>query len=153
MGTNFYLIKKLPRDKKDRIIKLIEEDEYEKAKEEIPDPIHIGKRSAGWKFLWNAHEFEYFSPTKESLIEWLNSGDIVDEYGEKFTFDQFWNEELVFEGYDLEKYYNENPSTSYKYYESLTNIRIYKQNFNVDVNKHGEFYIDNLRFTCCTEFS
>ena len=44
--------------------------------------IHIGKRSMGWKFCWNFHNNKYYS-NKEELIEFINSGRIVDEYGEE----------------------------------------------------------------------
>ena len=46
------------------------------------------------KFLWNANDFEYFGPNVDSLMDFLQSGDIYDEYGTYFTFDQFMNDEL-----------------------------------------------------------
>ena len=44
--------------------------------------IHLGKRSSGWKFCWNFHNNKYYS-NKDELIEFINAGRIVDEYGEE----------------------------------------------------------------------
>lgn len=51
------------------------------------DDIHIGKSSAGWKFLFNAIQYKSFD-------EWLpvlqaNSDFIYDEYKKKHDLDQF----------------------------------------------------------------
>lgn len=43
--------------------------------------IHLGKRSGGWKFLWNFHKGKYYE-NKDELFEFINSGRVVDEYGE-----------------------------------------------------------------------
>lgn len=113
MGTNFYLRHKLSQEEKQKVKQLIDADKYEELRELLPEDIHIGKRSYGWKFLWDAHYFKHFKPTKESLFEWLKSGQIIDEYGELFTFDEFINDEVVYEGFDLDAYYNSNPYGSY----------------------------------------
>ncbi len=42
--------------------------------------IHLGKRSAGWKFCWNFHDNKYYS-NKQQLIDFVKSGRVVDEYG------------------------------------------------------------------------
>lgn len=157
MGTNFYLRRKLSPEDKQKAIELINEDKYEQLEEMLPKEIHIGKRSAGWKFLWNANNFEYFKPTKESLIEFLHSGDIYDEYDRYFTYDEFWNDEIKNfideEGlWDIKKYYIDYPK-DYKYYEDSSTIRRFKKEFGVNANRYGEFYIDNLRFTTCDSFS
>ena len=44
--------------------------------------IHLGKRSGGWKFCWNFHNNKYYS-NKDELIEFINGGRVVDEYGEE----------------------------------------------------------------------
>lgn len=44
--------------------------------------IHLGKRSMGWKFCWNFHNNKYYS-NKEELIDFINGGRVVDEYGEE----------------------------------------------------------------------
>jgi hypothetical protein len=50
--------------------------------------IHLGKRSAGWKFCWNFHKNKYYSD-KESLLEYIRSGRVVDEYGEEQKVEEF----------------------------------------------------------------
>jgi len=43
--------------------------------------IHIGKRSSGWKFLWNFQDNKFYT-NKEELLTFIRSGRIVNEYGE-----------------------------------------------------------------------
>lgn len=160
MGTNFYIHQKLSQEDKEKVINLLNEDKYGEIKQLLLDydEIHIGKRSCGWKFLWNSNNFTYFKPNKESLIEFLKRGIIYDEYGETFTFDQFWNEELKgfienseIDLWDLEKAYQEEPP---KYRHYITEWEKEKfEELGVKPNQYGEFYIDELRFTTCTEFS
>jgi len=50
--------------------------------------IHLGKRSGGWKFCWNFHKNRYYSD-KASLIEFVRSGRVVDEYGTEILPDEF----------------------------------------------------------------
>lgn len=158
MGTNFYLRKKLSAQEKELAKQYIDEDKHEELKQLIPEDIHIGKRSGGWKFLWDAHFFEYFEPTKESLLDWLHSGQIIDEYGEEFTFEQFWNDEIsgfLNKGYDLESYYNTYPK-EHQYWDFRSRIDYFDRrcpNFKGDINKYGEFYIDDLRFSTSEDFS
>lgn len=64
MGTNYYLLD----DKGSR---------------------HIGKSSAGWKFLFEKRPWEQFN-----IDDWkrtLQMGCIYDEYNMKYTFKDFWN--------------------------------------------------------------
>ena len=63
MGTNYYLRQKLSNDKKELMKSLIDQGDFNELKDMIPEKIHIGKQSCGWKFLWNANRFEYFNPT------------------------------------------------------------------------------------------
>lgn len=159
MGTNFYLKRKLTKEQKEEIKNLIDLDgDYDEIVNKLYDchPIHIGKRSCGWTFLWDAHKFEYFKPTRESLEEFLRSGQIIDEYNREFTYDQFWNEEikdwLDNNLLDLDKYYNSPKYDGHwKYRPGEYELRPFKDK--VDVNKWGEFYIDNLRFTINEDFS
>ena len=106
-----------------------------------------------WKFCWDAHDFRYFKPTKESLIEWLKSGDIYDEYGEKYTFDQFWNEEIWFDGLDCAEYYGQSKDPYHGQMRSPEKVCEYKTKFGIDVDRYNEFYIDNLRFTVDEDFA
>jgi hypothetical protein len=50
--------------------------------------IHLGKRSSGWKFCWNFHKDKYYS-NKESLLEFIRAGRVVDEYGEEQDVEEF----------------------------------------------------------------
>lgn len=71
MGTNFYLKSKLPR-----IV-------------EVYDEHHIAKTSMGWKPLFDASESGMESV--EDIKDKFDTGDwqIVDEYGETYTWEQF----------------------------------------------------------------
>lgn len=156
MGTNFYVRQKVSQQQKVEMEDAIAKDDWSTLVKLIPEEVHIGKRSAGWKFLWNANNFEYFQPNKESLIEFLKSGQIYNEYNENFTFDQFWNDEIkhfIEEDslYDIESYYKENPNP-YKHYVDSNRISYFRNKWNVNINRFGEFYIDNLRFTECDNF-
>ena len=50
--------------------------------------IHLGKRSSGWKFCWNFHNNQYYKD-KESLLEFIRSGRVVDEYGKEWDREEF----------------------------------------------------------------
>jgi hypothetical protein len=50
--------------------------------------IHLGKRSSGWKFCWNFNKNKHYSD-KESLLEFVRSGRVVDEYGEEQDVEAF----------------------------------------------------------------
>jgi hypothetical protein len=73
--------------------------------------VHLGKRSMGWKFLWNFNDDKYFKD-KESLFKFIRSGRIVDEYGNEMNQEKFidmalsWGKE---DGYDIESYSLEYP--------------------------------------------
>ena len=50
--------------------------------------IHLGKRSSGWKFCWNFHKDKYYQD-KETLLEFIRSGRVVNEYGEELEVNEF----------------------------------------------------------------
>jgi hypothetical protein len=50
--------------------------------------IHLGKRSSGWKFLWNFHGNAHYS-NKEELLNYIRTGRIVDEYGMEIDPEEF----------------------------------------------------------------
>ena len=109
---------------------LLAKKQYEELKnkiEEVTHQYHIGKRSCGWQFLFEAGrgeedtrpnflsdcEFQYlknpWGNTLKSLKEWLSKSEYVikDEYGTIFTSEQFWNEEVGKSLYnDPDKYIN-----------------------------------------------
>lgn len=64
--------------------------------ENLGREIHLGKRSAGWQFLWDYHNGVYFQPTLASIKEFLAQDGVIiyDEYGKVFTLEQFINEEV-----------------------------------------------------------
>lgn len=80
MGTNYYAVKNRPT---------------------IDDPIHIGKASYGWLFLFQRHNDTWADPpviwnTYNQVKSWLkehtvdsNEYVIMDEYDEIIPFDEF----------------------------------------------------------------
>lgn len=154
MGTNFYLKRKLSEQEKTLAKELLDNDKYDEVRDILPKDVHIGKRSYGWRFLWNANDFEYFGPNVDSLMDFLQSGDIYDEYGTYFTFDQFMNDELdgfIDKGFNLAEYYKSDP-TLVPYHIPLREKLAYQEKFNVTVDNYGEFNIGKYRFTTYTEF-
>lgn len=160
MGTNFYLRQKLSQEQRKEIDKALDNGDFTKARELLPKDIHIGKRSGGWKFHWDHNYFKFFKPSKESLIEWLKSGQIIDEYGDEFTFDQFWNEEIahfLYEGYDMASFAKKYPHESGGWWDMEGRkqklLRRCLELKNIEFSNQGDFYIDNLRFSVFTDFS
>lgn len=160
MGTNFYLKRKLNKQQKEEIKNLIDNDGcYDDIVSKLYDcrPVHIGKRSCGWRFLWDCHYFEHFEPTVESITEFLKSGQIVDEYGNKFTYDEFINEEIgitMTEGYTLADFYKEPKNRKFIGYapkDELRKFNDYKDE--IDIDQYGEFNIGDMRFTISEDFS
>jgi hypothetical protein len=58
--------------------------------------IHLGKRSKGWKFLWNFNDNKYYT-NKEELLNFIRSGRVVDEYGDEIYVEEFINMSLNWE--------------------------------------------------------
>ena len=100
--------------------------------------IHLGKRSGGWKFIWNWNNGKYYK-TKEELFEFIRSGRVVDEYGQQIDVEEFiimaleWGKD---DGWDSETYYKDHP-------EHITPWS----------NEKHEKYIDGLRVSTSTDFS
>jgi hypothetical protein len=118
METNFYAI--LPFKNKDKqkfeelINKIVQsfksttEYNLHEVAQEIEDlskkikhlvenkKIHLGKRSYGWVFLWDANNLKYYEPTLASIKKFIddNNAKIVDEYGVEFTWYEFINKEI-----------------------------------------------------------
>lgn len=96
--------------------------------------IHLGKRSYGWQFLWQDNP-KYYDDNLESIKKFLSREDVIifNEYDERFTFDEFFDNEI---GQCL---YN-NP-------ERYVNIRQYQEKHNEPFNDFGEWTTaDGLRF-------
>ena len=115
MGTNFYaVIPMKSRNKKtlESLINQLQEnfnkDNYNDLlldvnilQEELNDmikgtEIHLGKRSAGWSFCWDANELKYYKPSLKSIHKWIvdNKAIIQDEYGDIYSWDDFINNEI-----------------------------------------------------------
>jgi hypothetical protein len=102
--------------------------------------VHLGKRSGGWQFAWNHNNWYYYAG-KESLIDFVEKGRVVDEYGEEFSPKDFI--EMAFNwcpnGWTNESYLKE---------ELIAHNKkpLYPDNY-VDI------WVDGLRFMNTTEFS
>ena len=147
MGTNFYA-RHIPTEAEYvEMQKALTERQLDKLEELIKQSkaeYHIGKRSCGWQFLFAPHVklrsgFEnsgkIVSPwenTLESIKKYLSRSDveIYDEYGQKFTPDEFWNEEVGESLYnDPEHYINGD-----QYYKKYPNQR-------------SSMFLENTEFT------
>jgi hypothetical protein len=131
MGTNVYALKKNPRklanwDKLRVIIdnedpwSLIDSLEEIRAASE-KNMVHIGKRSAGWKFYFDFNSWKYYDHTEESIKKFLESCfDIQDEYGDSMTVDEFWKDFALADpdGWDMKTYHEkEMKKSSDGYYQ------------------------------------
>lgn len=158
MGTNFYAVIPVKKRDKEKAKKLIDENKLTEAievLEEMTKEIHLGKRSAGWKFLFNANLGKYYELSREGINKFFAKNNVIieNEYGEKFTAEEFWRDEIgVFleKGYDLESYYADHPNEATSYYSYARTIPPELKKYNP--NKYGEFYSDGLRFTTTEEF-
>jgi hypothetical protein len=144
MGTNYYWVppKDTMKSKYDLLLKRITELDIEDAGQascffaSIEDGwdrlspwddftkglnIHLGKRSSGWKFCWNFNNNKYYD-SKETLLEFIRSGRVVDEYGTEEPVDEFIRMALEWDGIIFdEDYGKKNPSifNNYKYYDKI----------------------------------
>lgn len=129
MGTNFYARIIPAIEKQEELIKAIQDNDFDKIKtlvstmycstdidyntdKIIGGEVHLGKRSGGWKFLWNpniyvrrkykkgenqliqdGYEGKYLYPlTKQGIKSFIEREDVViyDEYGEKQDKEEFF---------------------------------------------------------------
>ncbi len=105
---------------------------------------HIGKRSSGWKFLWNFQDGKFYN-SKEELLKFIRSGRIIDEYGELQNTEEFIKMALDWgqpDGYVLDENYvieqRKQPN--------------YRPTF-VDMSNYYDKEIDGLRVSSHVEFS
>lgn len=106
--------------------------------------IHIGKRSSGWKFLWNFQDNKFYS-NKEELLKFIRSGRIVDEYGELQDTEEFIKMALEWgqpNGYVLDENYVNEQHNQPNYRPIFYNISDYYDK-----------EIDGLRVSSTAEFS
>lgn len=163
MGTNFYKVIK-PKINKSQVKEItknvkqiikasdencfITDEQLDYINEQLSElkftKVHLGKRSCGWQFLWNHNNCEYYEKTLESIKTFLNKNDgwIEDEYGDKYTVDQFIKEEIGEAMYnDPEKYIN-GPQ-----YDKGKNICDWIKSSNYEFTTP-----EGLRFSTSTEF-
>lgn len=105
--------------------------------------IHLGKRSHGWKFCWNFHNNKYYDD-KETLLEYIRSGRVVDEYGEQMDVEEFITMALGW-GQPNGLVINE----EYRRKERAKG----HGSFWMDNEKYDDKIIDGLRVSSSTEFS
>ena len=106
--------------------------------------IHIGKRSSGWKFLWNFQDGKFYT-NKEELLKFIRSGRIVDEYGELQDTEEFITMALEWgqpDGYVLDKNYMDEQSKDPNHRPIFS-----------DMSKYYDKEIDGLRVSSNVEFS
>ena len=155
MGTNYYAIKKVSKDKKTQMIHYIVNDMYDEFDELYNNEvkrIHIGKSSCGWKFLFNYNNFKYYEPTRDSINNFLSNEDIkiVDEYGRDITLDKFWEMvDLKKNGMDNKEFYSRYPDE----FPFLLMVEVIPSELSKYNAECYEFYSDNLRFSTKSEFS
>ncbi len=151
MGTNFYYKIPIHKRKVEELKNLItEEPDFTELLNEIEEitknnSIHLGKRSYGWQFLWDYHNGRFYKDNLNSIKEFIatSGGYIENEYGDKFTLDQFFNDEIKAclykdeNHYDAKAYQETHPEES-QYYNS---------------NDIEHISTDGLRFSTFENFS
>ena len=144
--------------------------------------VHLGKRSSGWKFLWNPNVFVirhghledsngtrryvpdpdtplYTYPlTKKGLKSFIDREDVLiyDEYNELQDKEEFWKMALEW-GYEKDNEGWDSASyegkhTSYPITGELTDL-LEKEGYKFTSDTNSDFYSDGLRFAGFTEFS
>ena len=144
--------------------------------------VHLGKRSSGWKFLWNPNVFVirnghlednngtrryvpdpdtplYTYPlTKKGLKAFIDREDVLiyDEYDELQDKEEFWKMALKW-GYEKgDKGWDaatyEEKHTSYPVTGELTDL-LKREGYKFTSWSNSDFYSDGLRFAGFTDFS
>nr|DAU11671.1 MAG TPA: hypothetical protein [Bacteriophage sp.] len=177
MGTNFFAVlpvkertinklqgivdalKKNPSD-----ISTLDEGVCDLSEEIKEYSIHLGKRSCGWVFLWDANELKYYEPTLSSIKSFIdnNKAVIEDEYGRKFTWEAFIKGELKNILYDSpnlytsEKYTVAHPEEklfNLNYSKEITMLSKYAENNYINPKYHDFITTEGLRVSLNTNFS
>lgn len=165
MGTNYYM-KRIPTEddiqKIEKLARTAQFDELQEYVTEMNQGIHIGKRSCGWKFLFNHQDGKYFDSHHQELLKaWLNDPHykIVDECGDEFTFEEFWQMTR-----DWDSHPNNNwDGSAYAKYEREQGNWVYNSACSVDEAErifrrfgvrpvYHDFWLDGLRYSTSTEF-
>ena len=192
MGTNYYARILPTLEEKENLKKLIDSDNFYTIEKEVQRlygesteydkgaEIHLGKRSGGWKFLFNPNYERYYKLTKEGLKEFLNKPNVI-IYSEYFNSDNgimeytddpdkadskeyLWTPQqfldMVFnwgqpDGWDGESYEKWEMSRGkgyqgYTHYGDSREVYWREKGYNPS---YYNFYNDGLRWSTCCEFS
>lgn len=163
MGTNYYCRIIPSHERRKQICDLImESNDFDEIRNEViatfgsleydyntqsyqGGVIHIGKKSGGWKFLWDPNIYELhqghserdetndasrwvqdpskpmklYELTKKSIKEFIFRDDVLvyDEYGDIQDKDEFWKFALSTKGTDAVSYYKEQKEKDRNYHE------------------------------------
>lgn len=91
MGTNYYVRRRLTDDEKENLKHLLDEDKIDEVRDSLPEEVHIGKSSMGWRFLFNHNNWEYYK-TIEDLKEFISNNNFYNEYGSTVDPEEFWKD-------------------------------------------------------------
>lgn len=198
MGTNYYARIIPTKERKKQIKKAIDADNFSTIrnlvaetyngerpcdmKDVMKGEIHLGKRSAGWKFLWNpnvylirkyhfedtpdgirtikydSNEAYYLYPlTKKGIKAFIDREDVViyDEYDEKQDKEEFFQMALNWnkkDGYDSDFYVNAHPKEYHLMCDTELTDLLEQEGYKLSKFKH-DFYSDGLCFSTSTDFS
>lgn len=155
MGTNYYAVPKWNDSKiKSRIIEKVKNNDFDNAiilieeLKEMNRGIHIGKSSCGWKFCFDHNNWKYFKQNKQSIVDFINSSNIKDEYDREITPDEFWKlVESKKDDIDSKEYH-----TNWDKYNKDVNGHVHPKPSYIS-NDFWEFYVEDLRFSTSTNFS
>lgn len=171
MGTNYYRIKEIPKEKRkaihDMLDSVLDRLAYKWALEEKIEEVdkehrtHICKTSFGWQVCFDHNWGKYYQPNRKSLEQFLKEPNthIEDEYGQIISPEEFWN---------IVDAHNSNPrnswtSKTYEEYEEKVNGRTFtkyglvdieqcKMFFGIDTHGETDFMVDGLRFAVYSDF-
>lgn len=199
MGTNYYARIIPTKKRKQELIEAIENDDFDKVKSIVIEmydsvdlhyidgdamlaggEVHLGKRSSGWKFLWNPNirfkpnmvfqdkngtrnivqdgykTYKLYELTKQGIKSFIDREDVLiyDEYGELQDKDEFFEMALTWgfpDGIDGDEYADKYENARNHYETEYTKF-LEKKGFTL--NKYRtDFYSDGIRFATYTDFS
>lgn len=181
MSTNYYARIIPTSNEKQTLIDAINSDDF-KLVEELTQKfygsrcdycgdghnIHLGKRSCGWKFLWNPnvvrvwnseecdYQWDYVYPlTKQGIIDFVMRDDVIisDEYNEVLEPEEFLDMAFSWcvDGLDGKEYQTNPKYDAPCYYGDYVNENKWKElGYTVE---YYDFYSDGLRFSTSVDFS
>lgn len=197
MGTNYYAYIIPSKERKKELCEAIEANDFHLIQqltnemygrlernfdnELIGGEVHLGKVSAGWKFLWNPNVYVvrnghmedvngsrkyipdpdtplYLYPlTKQGLHNFIFRDDVLiyDEYEELQDKEEFWQMALSHgqkDGWDAAGYEKKYPKHIYPVTGELTDL-LKAEGYQFTSMSNSDFYSDGLRFAGYTDFS